>query len=109
MSINLSAMTNMGPLNLMLVDIYGKLYILQNIGYVAVRGKSIDAMSGVKQTFQKQQNNSFPRNRNADHICNTNLVTVFLCLISGKSLACPTTLIKSNVQYCRNLISIESK
>lgn len=44
MSINLSAMTNMGPLNLMLVDIYGKLYILQNIGYVAVRGKSIDAM-----------------------------------------------------------------
>lgn len=63
----------------------------------------------VKQTFQKQQNNSFPRNRNADHICNTNLVTVFLCLISGKSLACPTTLIKSNVQYCRNLISIESK
>lgn len=28
----------------MLVDIYGKLYILQNIGYVAVKEKSIDAM-----------------------------------------------------------------
>lgn len=61
MSINLSAMTNMGPLNLMLVDIYGKLYILQNIGYVAVRGKSIDAMRQSKTNISKAAKHQFPQ------------------------------------------------
>lgn len=44
MSINFFVMINMGFLNLMLVDIYGKFYILSNIGYVVVRGKLIDVM-----------------------------------------------------------------